>query len=237
MNFKKKYGWHIYLAATFILFGIMLSIQTQTQNRLASELAYQSTADLTIMLKNLSDKRHLLNAEITEAEQRLEEYQQDYADDTRMIEYVNNEIKRLDILTGQASVAGPGIKIILQKENLLYSDVVGLINELWNSGAEAVAINNIRIIDTTAIGFLDALNTTYLTCDKEILEAPYTITAIGNSNILEKGLTMPGGIVDNLEFFKIYPEITIEEEILIPALAEKKVLRYAAVPAKEEQNT
>ena len=108
MNFKKKYGWQIYLAATFILFGIMLSIQTQTQNRLASELAYQSTADLTIMLKNLSDKRHLLNAEITEAEQRLEEYQQDYADDTRMIEYVNNEIKRLDILTGQASVAGPG---------------------------------------------------------------------------------------------------------------------------------
>lgn len=233
MNWKKKYGWQIYLAATFILFGIMISIQTQTQTRLASELAYQSTSDLTIMLKNLSDKRQLLDTEIIEAEQRLEEYQQDYADDAKLIEYVNSEIARLNMLTGQAAVQGPGIKVILQKENLLYSDVVGLINELWNSGAEAVAINDIRITATTAIGFLDALNTTYLTCDKEILEAPYVITAIGHSSILEKGLTMPGGIVDNLELFKIHPEITIEEEIIIPALQENNSLRYSSVPNKE----
>lgn len=235
MKSRKLHGWLIYLAITFILLGMMISIQAQTQNRLTSDLAAQSTTDLTIMLKNLSDKRRLLNQEIMEAEQNLEAYQLDYADDAEIIERMNNELSRLKMLTGQVDVVGPGIKIVIQKDNLLYSDVVGIINELWGAGAEAIAINDIRMIDTTSLGYVDALNNTYITCDDKILESPYTIEAIGNKIILEKGLTMPGGIIDNLAFFKIFPTITLEDELILPALTEQKTMRYSDVPQNKEK--
>ena len=57
---KKIHGWQIYLAVTFILLGLLISTQIQTQNRLDSDLASQSASDLTIMVKNLTDRRLLL---------------------------------------------------------------------------------------------------------------------------------------------------------------------------------
>ena len=58
----KKYihGWHIYLAVTFVLLGILISTQIQTQHRLMSDLSMQTTSDLSIMLKNLTDKRKII---------------------------------------------------------------------------------------------------------------------------------------------------------------------------------
>ena len=63
---KKIHGWQIYLAITFILLGLLISTQIQTQNRLDSDLASQSTSDLTIMIKNLTDRRLQLTEELTE---------------------------------------------------------------------------------------------------------------------------------------------------------------------------
>ena len=71
---KKIHGWQIYLAITFILLGLLISTQIQTQNRLDSDLASQSTSDLTIMIKNLTDRRLQLTEELTEAEFILEVY-------------------------------------------------------------------------------------------------------------------------------------------------------------------
>ena len=53
----KKYihGWHIYLTVTFVLLGILISTQIQTQHRLMSDLSMQTTSDLSIMLKNLTE--------------------------------------------------------------------------------------------------------------------------------------------------------------------------------------
>lgn len=229
---KRTHGWMIYLTVTFVLLGIMLSLQVQTHYRLSSDLAAQSTSELTIMLKNLSDKRLQLNQEIMKAEENLAAYQNTYEDDTEMISRMQTQISRLEMLTGSVDVTGPGIKVIIEKHNLLYSDVVSLINELWGAGAEAVAINNQRITATSAIGYVEALNTVYITYNNHILDAPYVITAIGDGGTLEKGLTMPGGIIDNLAFFKIFPTITIEESVTIPALAEQMEFRFSKVPEK-----
>ena len=46
----KIHGWHIYLVVTFVLLGILISTQIQTQSRLMSDLSMQSTSDLSIML-------------------------------------------------------------------------------------------------------------------------------------------------------------------------------------------
>ena len=92
---KRIHGWQIYLAVTFILLGILISTQVQTQNRLDSDLASQSTSDLTIMIKNLTDRRLLLTEELAEAEYNLELYQEEYIDDSLLLSQLGTDIARL----------------------------------------------------------------------------------------------------------------------------------------------
>lgn len=234
MHMKKKiHGWHVYLVITFVLLGILISTQIQTQNRLMSDLSMQSTSDLSIMLKNLTDKRWLLTEELEEAEHNLMTYQNDYNSDTALISSIENELNRLQLISGASAAKGPGITITIDGY-LLASDLVVIVNELWAAGAEAVAINDCRVTATSGISSVDTMDKTYLTCDGSIIQTPVEIRAIGNSAILEKSLTMPGGIADSLSLYQIHLNITLQEEITLSALPAQPQLRYGKVPEKTE---
>ena len=229
----KKYihGWHIYLTVTFVLLGILISTQIQTQHRLMSDLSMQSTSDLSIMLKNITDKRWQLSEAIDEAEDNLITYQNDYQNDAELIDRINNELSRLQLINGTAKVHGSGIQITVSG-NMLASDLIVILNELWAAGAEAIAVNDYRITATTGINYVDAQNKTYLTCDGAIVQDPIKIRAIGNSKILEKSLTMPGGIADNLSLYQVYLHITLQDDITLESLPNQPQLRYGKVPEK-----
>ena len=229
----KKYihGWHIYLTVTFVLLGILISTQIQTQHRLMSDLSMQSTSDLSIMLKNLTDKRWQLSEAIDEAEDNLITYQNDYQNDAELIDRINNELSRLQLINGTAKVHGSGIQITVSG-NMLASDLIVILNELWAAGAEAIAVNDYRITATTGINYVDAQNKTYLTCDGAIVQDPIKIRAIGNSKILEKSLTMPGGIADNLSLYQVYLHITLQDDLTLESLPNQPQLRYGKVPEK-----
>ncbi len=229
---KHIHGWQIYLAITFILLGIMISTQIQTQNRLMSDLSLQSTSDLSIMLKNLTDKRWQLSEEIDEAESNLIHSQDDYKDDSELMSRIDSELERLQLINGTIGAIGSGISITVQG-NLLSSDLVLLINELWAASAEAVAINDFRVTPTSGISYIETLDKTYLTCDGNVLHEPITIKAIGNGPVLEKSLTMPGGIADNLSLYQIYLHIELQEELQLEALPAQPQLRYGKIPDKE----
>lgn len=228
---NKIQGWHVYLIVTFVLLGILISTQIQTQSRLMSDLSMQSTSNLSIMLKNLTDKRWLLTEELEEAEHNLMTYQSDYNNDTALISSVENELNRLQLISGGSAVTGPGISIQVSGY-LLASDLVVIVNELWAAGAEAVAINDCRVTATSGISYVDTLEKTFLTCDGNLLQEPIELRAIGNGSILEKSLTMPGGIADSLSLYQIYFHIELLDEVLIPALPTQPQLRYGKVPSK-----
>ncbi len=102
-----------------------------------------------------------------------------------MIARIDNELDRLALTNGTVAVQGPGIEIAVDG-NLLASDLVILINELWAAGAEAVAINDYRVTATTGISYVETQSRTYLTCDGNLIQPPITIWAIGSGTILEK---------------------------------------------------
>ena len=131
---KKIHGWQIYLALTFVLLGILISTQIQTQNRLDSDLASQSTSNLSIMIKNLTDRRLQLTEELAEAEYNLEIYQEEYLDDSLLLEKLDSDIARLQLINGTIPAKGPGI-VVQVTGNLLASDLSILVNEFWRSSA------------------------------------------------------------------------------------------------------
>ena len=230
---KKIHGWQIYLAVTFILLGLLISTQIQTQNRLDSDLASQSASDLTIMVKNLTDRRLLLTEELAEAEYNLELYQEEYLDDSLLLEKMNNDIARLELINGTIPAKGSGI-VITVSGHLLASDLAVLVNEFWAAGAEAVAINDVRITPYSGFDYIGTSTATYLTCGGEVLTEPIILQAVGNSATLERSIVMPGGIADNLEVYQVYLDIQHTDDLNLPAVPSQPQLQYGKVPEKTE---
>ena len=89
-----KKTWQIPLTITFILLGILLSTQLQTQNRLAADLSQQNISDLTIMVKNLSEKRQSLAQEIDELETAINAH----SDDAELSAQLSADIDRKSVV-------------------------------------------------------------------------------------------------------------------------------------------
>ena len=217
-------NWHITLAIAMLVLGILIFAQLQTQSRLELDLSTQSSSDLTIMINNLSEKRLSLSNEISTAESTLYSYRTDYSDSTKLLESVSSETERLSAIVGTNPVYGSGITVELTKDMYpLYTDVLDIVNELWAAGAEAVAINDHRLNDRSYLYSDDVEKGTVITLDGEELEFPIVISAIGNSSTLESSLNMPGGIINNLNLFHMYPIITTQDSVVMSALVDPPV--------------
>jgi uncharacterized protein YlxW (UPF0749 family) len=112
-------------------------------------------------------------------------------------------LHRLDeeqLLAGQVAAQGPGVEVTLSEPTqsaaptsvpghgertpvtgthiLVDRDVRSVVNELWADGAEAIAVNGIRITPTSAIRFAgDAVLVDFVPID-----SPYVVDAIGDPN-------------------------------------------------------
>ncbi|MHB1128206.1 MAG: DUF881 domain-containing protein, partial [Bacillota bacterium] len=102
-----------------------------------------------------------------------------------------------------------------------------IVNELWASGAEAVAINDQRVTVNTSISEGEANNTFFITINSEKLLYPAVVKAIGDPPTLEKSLTFDGGLIDNLNTLQIFPQIVQKKELLIPAVRKPAAWKYA----------
>jgi uncharacterized protein YlxW (UPF0749 family) len=99
-------------------------------------------------------------------------------------------IERLEPIVGAVAVSGPGITVTVddgpeadgnRSARVHDTDLQILANGLWESGAEAVAINGHRLSALTAIrGAGEAI-----TVDYRSLTRPYVVQAVGDSRTLQ----------------------------------------------------
>ena len=76
------------------------------------------------------------------------------------------------------------------------------------TGAEAISINDQRIINMSDIVYIDAAGV--IRVNGERILAPYSIKAIGDSEYLESSLIGNGGVVDEMR--KKEQDVSIERE-------------------------
>ncbi|WP_375482868.1 DUF881 domain-containing protein [uncultured Jatrophihabitans sp.] len=105
------------------------------------------------------------------------------------------------VAAGQVAVHGPGLTVTLREPKaskttaangrvgstpvaathiLTDRDVRSVVNELWSDGAEAIAVNGIRLTPTSAIRFAGEA----VLVDFQPITSPYTITALGDADLL-----------------------------------------------------
>nr|WP_026692118.1 DUF881 domain-containing protein [Peribacillus kribbensis] len=158
-------------------------------------------------------------AEITRVENRFSSSEQNFA-------AITKEAEKYRMFLGKVKVKGEGVRVTLEDgEYRSDSDVNSyivheqhifkVVNELFISGAEAVAINGQRFTRRSYI----VCNGPVITVDGSQHPAPFEITAIGDPDVLEAGLNINGGVKDQLVNENITFSIEKEDELeMNPAL-------------------
>ena len=130
------------------------------------------------------------------------------------------ELERLAGLVGESKVKGEGIVITLVASDIanpvLDTDLQTLINLLWLSGAEAIAIEGERL---TALSAIRSAGSAILV-DYRPINPPYVIYAVGSKGSLSNALTTGRGesfIRELTDAFGIQVKVQKRNSITLPA--------------------
>lgn len=156
---------------------------------------------------------------------QLNKYSDEDTSNSQILKDIQKELDFNKMIQGSTEVTGTGIEIILKdateeylQSNDIYNlihdqDMIQVINDIKNSGAEAIEINGIRIIDRTEI----YCNGVFLRINGIKIAAPFYISAIGNKEVMKKYLLSPENYLSYLQVRDIYVSIDDNENLKIPA--------------------
>ena len=163
---------------------------------LEARLRTASEADLARILSGLTAEADLLRDEISTLRLQLNDLETSTERGAAAEEAANSRLAALSVLAGTVPVEGPGIVLTITDagERLEYDQFVDVVQELRDAGAEAVAVNGLRV----GAGSAFAAEEGRILLDGRPLKGPYRIEAIGSPETLEGGLEIPGGVMDTL---------------------------------------
>lgn len=202
---------------TIIVVGILLGLQVRSFKNVEMLIQRSGPEDFLNTLRTFQLANQQLSQQIKKGEENLADIKSKVISQT-----VQKEIEKLKLLAGETEVYGEGI-IITIKAPIKSFWILDLIAQLVSAGAEAVAINDVRLTSSTA-GFRDigaGLNAGLL-MRRNFFRPPYRISVIGSAKDLKEAVAQNNGIIDRIE--KSVPNISIEvtpaEHIAIPALSD-----------------
>lgn len=147
---------------------------------------------------------------LSDTSDKINEYNEKMQSNAETEELINKELTEAKTNYGLTDVTGEGIIVTLtDTEEMAYDadDLLELVNELRLAGAEAISINDERIVNTSDI--VNITSTTIKVNSKNIT-SPYTIKAIGDNTYLKSAITIKNGYYDIKE--KNDYKIKIEEK-------------------------
>jgi len=131
--------------------------------------------------------------------EKKEEYETSIEDNVKSRDLLEKDLNDTQAILGLTDVIGSGIIITLEdneKKSIVADDLLELVNELRLAGAEAISINDERVVLNTYLADIDYK---FIIINGQRISSPYIVKAIGNQNYLESGLTAKQyGYIDNM---------------------------------------
>lgn len=199
-----------------VVTGILLILQIRSFKEVEFLIQRSGSVGILSELRTLQLANAQLKSVLIEKEKGLEDMQKKVSASS----ILENEINRLRSLSGEVAVSGTGIEIIFSADIRAFW-ISDLTAQLVSAGAEAIAINDIRLIDKTA-GFRNVGGG--LLMRRNFILPPIKITAIGDKQTLAQAVNQNGGILTNIKnsVSKLKVSLTEHDKIVIPALNEPK---------------
>lgn len=183
------------------------SIETMREEELRSELA------------NWKQMYKEAEEQYEEKVSKLNEYREKQQSTEESSKLVEKELTQTNMYLGKTDVEGQGIEITIKDTNsedikpISEEDLLIIVDYLKLAGAEAISINDQRIINMSDIVYIG--NSVIFVNQQRIL-SPYIIKAIGDPTKLESTLLGNGGYVEELKNIGFDINIDRESKINIP---------------------
>ncbi|MGH2444992.1 MAG: DUF881 domain-containing protein [Candidatus Limnocylindria bacterium] len=209
-----------------LVIGMLLIGQLRSQAR-PIELSSLSAQELSTLIETVSARNRELRAGLADLIEQLRDYERAEVQGESAFELTEEDLGRISAFAGLAGVEGQGIAIQVAG-SLDPTAVNDLINELRNLGAEAIAVDDIRITASSVA----SLGTSAIVIDEVPIGRSFEVRAIGSPDGLYSNMVRPGGIVTLLEQ-AVAATITIEERerLVIPA-TERSLAPQVATPVE-----
>ena len=215
--------------ACFVLVAIMFMQFKIVNETDITSIEVMQEAELRTELSNWKEKYEEANQKYEETKATIEEYKKTKESNEETSKLLEQELEQVNMALGKTDVEGQGIVITIKEgdtdefNKISSDDLLIIANALKLAGAEAVSINDERIIryDMASIN-----NNTFIKVNGQRILPPYVIKAIGNPTYLESELVGSGGYVDVLR--KLGHDITIEpsDKVLINKIKEDITTKY-----------
>lgn len=206
-----------------IVLGIAISLQIRSINA-AQNVQVSSNKRLNEVQEELLVQTRI-NRELADRYAQLSAYVE--ALETQTFESddafrrIMEEKRNAEIFAGLTEVTGPGVTITLtpaEDSFIRDSDLRSVVNELRASGAQAISINDERMVAISEIreaGRYIVINGKQFSADSQ-----FSIKSISRPDEMERAIEMVGGVGDRLKIYSIDFTLTKSETVTIPRLRE-----------------
>jgi uncharacterized protein YlxW (UPF0749 family) len=213
----KKFGKALVFGILCLILTFAITVQLRVSSLSESESSQTKITDkLKDEIFRLNDENVKLAEKFQNTTSELDDARNQAAQNDSSSKNTSELIKKYTIVSGKTDVTGQGIIIKYKpSDNEAKADMVkdlrDIVNEIKNAGAEAIEINNQRIVGTTAI---EMVKNKIEINDTEV-SGNFIIKAIGDSNLMYSGLIRPGGTIENIRESGVSIEINSENTIKI----------------------
>jgi uncharacterized protein YlxW (UPF0749 family) len=202
----------IWATVIALFLGLAAATQFRSQDVYSRSLNLETASSLTTLIANLSETNNVLRNEIFDLRSDVAKAQDSVSSGTGVLTEAERQILQLRVFSAQTAVSGPGIAVRIDGsfDERALSD---LVNELRNAGAEAISVNDVRVGPRS---YFSAAPDRSIAIDGRPTRGPWTVRAIGATDVIHVAMRRTGGIVGQFELiyrgtrFAVTKETTLD---------------------------
>ncbi|MBD3360621.1 DUF881 domain-containing protein [Candidatus Peregrinibacteria bacterium] len=212
---------------TGLFVGLLFTWQFLSNASVVSDFPADEMEARDELFKDFLDEQSYLQSRIVFLREEIEDFQSEVE--------LQSEVSNVEVLedlkrdVGLSEVQGEGIEILLDDspfalrsgsevsdvELVQAADIRDIVNILYAANAEAISVNNQRIIATSPIS---SVGTTLL-INNSYVAPPFTIKAIGDTEIMLERLLNENfltSLFDRIRKYKVFFEVSVKNWLTIP---------------------
>ena len=237
---KKMQAIILGIMCLILTIGICVQIKTVNNNGITTS-SNKEINNLKTQVLKMKEKYEDSYSKLEKAQAELEKTRKNITNNNEQLKSLEEELKKYNVLLGTTEVTGPGVTITLtdadpkdpikffvdSKELVIHNtDVLEVVNELKNAGAEAIEVNGQRIVESTAI----SCDGNVIAINGEKVSSTFVINAIGLPERLAT-LKRPGSYLETELEGKAHIITTLEKKnkVSVAKFLNRTNFKYAKI--------
>jgi uncharacterized protein YlxW (UPF0749 family) len=182
---------------TIVLFSVMFMQFKTIEETDITAIENMRETELRTAIAEWKSKYEQTIEQLEANRKSTKEYKEKIEKDEEASDLIDKDLEESNMKLGKTTVYGEGITLTLSNTNeyiIEPFDLIDLFNELRYAGAEAISINDVRVLSSTSVAQPEG---SLIVIDGKRLVSPFVIKAIGNPTYLSSNLSLKdSGYID-----------------------------------------